>query len=110
MSAAMVNVGFMRVSRFRFRKVTAHAYACNAAAATRRSEERQRNGAWRAISPLLADDLHQYALAATAVELTIKNLLPRTKVEFACRNCDHDLPPHNLAFHVGVSVVLRLWR
>jgi hypothetical protein len=60
----------------------------------------------RASSPLFADDLDQYALAATAIELAIKNLLPGTEVEFARRNCDHDLPPHDLAFHMGVSVVL----
>jgi hypothetical protein len=45
-------------------------------------------------------------LAATAFKLAIKNLLPGTKVEFACGNCGYDLPPHDLAFHVGVSVVL----
>ena len=91
MSAAMVNVGLMRESRFRIRSVTAHAYACDTVVATRRSGDRPRK--WRKVrgfrSPLIADDLDQHALAATAVELAIKNLLPGTEVEFARRNCDH---------------------
>jgi hypothetical protein len=29
-----------------------------------------------------------------------------TEVEFARRNCDHDLSSHDLAFHMGISVVL----
>jgi hypothetical protein len=108
MSAAMVNVGLMRESRFRIRSLTAHAYACDTVVATRRSGERPRR--WRKArgfrSPLIADDLDQHALAATAVELAIKNLLPGTEVEFARRNCDHDLSSHDLAFHMGISVVL----
>jgi hypothetical protein len=56
-------------------------------------------------SPLFADDLDQYALAAAAVELAIKDLLPRTEVKFARGNCDHDLSPHDLAFHMRISVV-----
>jgi hypothetical protein len=34
MSAAMINVGLMRESRFPIRNVTAHAYACVSAVAT----------------------------------------------------------------------------
>jgi hypothetical protein len=48
MSAAMVNVGLMGESRFRIRYVTAPAYACDTVVATRRSGQRQRNGARRA--------------------------------------------------------------
>jgi hypothetical protein len=49
-------------------------------------------------SPLFANDLDQYALAATAVELAVKYLLPATEVEFARCNRDHgernrSLPP-----------------
>src|SRR5271166_4565337 len=60
----------------------------------------------RARSPLFANDLDQYALAATSVELAIEDLLPGTEVEFARRNRHHDLPAHDLAFHMGISVVL----
>ena len=57
-------------------------------------------------SALFANDLDQYALAAPSVELAIKNLLSRTEVEFTCRDRDDNLPPHNLAFHVGIGIVL----
>src|SRR5215471_21576428 len=62
------------------------------------------HAAWR--SALFANDLDQHALAAPSVELAIKNLLPRTEVEFTRRDRDHNLPPHNLAFHMGVGIVL----
>jgi hypothetical protein len=57
-------------------------------------------------SALFANDLDQHALAAPSVELAIKNLLPRTEVEFTRRDRDHNLPPHNLAFHMGIGIVL----
>jgi hypothetical protein len=46
------------------------------------------------------------ALPAAAVELPVENLLPGTEVEFARRSRDHDLPPHDLAFHMRIGVVL----
>jgi hypothetical protein len=49
-------------------------------------------------SALFANDLDQHALAAPSVELAIKDLLPRTEVEFTRRDCDHNLPLHDLAF------------
>jgi hypothetical protein len=45
-------------------------------------------------------------LRRPSVELAIKNLLPRTEVEFTRRDRDHNLPPHNLAFHMGIGIVL----
>jgi hypothetical protein len=60
----------------------------------------------RYLASLFANDLDQHALAAPSVELAIKNLLPRTEVEFTRRDRDYDLPPHNLAFHVGIGIVL----
>jgi len=39
---------------------------------------------------LLPDDFHQHALAAFAVELTVKDLFPRTEVEFAIRDRNND--------------------
>ena len=61
-------------------------------------------GWWR--SALFANDLDQNALAAPSVELAIKDLLPRAEVEFTRRNRDHNLPPHDLAFHMGIGIVL----
>ena len=62
-------------------------------------------GAWF-LSPLFADDLDQHAFAATAVELAIKNLLPRAEVEPAVRDRDHDFTPHDLALHMRIGIVL----
>src|SRR5271157_2878001 len=56
-------------------------------------------------SPSFADDLHQHALLAAAVELAVKDLLPRAEVELAGGDGDHDFPAHDLALHVGVGVV-----
>lgn len=54
----------------------------------------------------LADDLHQHALAPPAVELAVEDLLPRPEVELALGDGDYDFPAHDLAFHVGVGVIL----
>jgi hypothetical protein len=62
------------------------------------------HAAWR--SALFANDFDQDALATASVELAIKNLLPRTEVEFTRRDRGHNLPPHNLTFHVGIGIVL----
>jgi hypothetical protein len=71
---------------------------------------RASSAAWRCISclarALFANDLDQHSLAAPSVELAIKNLLPRTEVEFPRRDRDDNLPPHNLAFHMGIGIVL----
>src|SRR5208337_4788057 len=45
-------------------------------------------------------------LPAAAVELAVENPLPGTEVEFARRNRDHHLLPHDLTFHMGIGVVL----
>ena len=114
MSAAIVNVGLMRESRFRIRSVTAHAYACDTVVATRRSGERPRK--WRKArgfrSPLIADDLDQHALAATAVELAIKNLLPGTEVELPAVIATTTSRPMIWRFiwASALSSPVRLWR
>src|SRR5512141_76458 len=54
----------------------------------------------------LADDLDQYPLSPTPVELAVEDLLPRAEVELAARDRHHHLPPHHLALQVRVSVVL----
>src|SRR5213594_3844097 len=52
------------------------------------------------------DDLDEDALVTPAVELPVKDLLPRTEVELPSRNSNNDLAPHDLALVVCVTVVL----
>ena len=47
---------------------------------------------------LLTDDFYQYPFATVAVELTIKNLFPRSKIELARRDRDDHFPAHEGAF------------
>jgi len=54
----------------------------------------------------IADDLDQRAFAAAAVEFAVKDLLPGTEIEAALGDGDDDFPPHDLAFQVGVGVIL----
>ena len=53
---------------------------------------------------LLTDDFYQYPCATVAVELTIKNLFPRSKIELASRDRDDHFPAHEGAFKEGVEV------
>src|SRR5438093_7129564 len=55
---------------------------------------------------LLPDHLDEHPLLPPPVELAIEDLLPRTEVELAVRDRDHDLAPHHLALEVRVGVVL----
>lgn len=68
---------------------------------------RVRAGRVRCITPifLFADNLHKDAFFSFAVELTVENLLPRTKVEFAVGDGNDDLSTHNSALKVGISVI-----
>jgi hypothetical protein len=56
--------------------------------------------------PLLPDDLHQHPLAPSPVELTVEDLFPWAKVQFAFGDGDHHFAAHDLPFHVGVGIVL----
>jgi len=47
---------------------------------------------------LFADDLYEHALFASAVELTVKDLLPRSKVEVSAADGDNHFTSHDLAF------------
>lgn len=58
---------------------------------------------WHHIS--LPNDLHQNPLAAAAIKLIVKNVLPRAEVELAIGNGDHHLTSHDLAFVMRVGVV-----
>jgi hypothetical protein len=82
----------------------AGASLCGGLPAKNRVVDAASHAVWR--SALFANDLDQHALAAPSVELAIKNLFPRTEVEFTRRDRDHNLPPHNLAFHMGIGIVL----
>ncbi len=53
----------------------------------------------------LADNLHQHALAAVAVEFAEEDLLPRAEFEFAFRDRDHDFAAHDLTLEMRVRVV-----
>jgi hypothetical protein len=50
------------------------------------------------------DDLYKYSFTALAVELTVKNLFPWAKVQFASADRRNHFPPHNGAFKMGVGV------
>ncbi len=45
-------------------------------------------------------------LLAAAVEFAVEDLLPGAEVELALGDGHHHLAAHDLAFHVGVGVVL----
>jgi hypothetical protein len=55
---------------------------------------------------LISDDLHEHSLAPISIELPLKYLLPRSKVEFAIRHGYDNLPAHNLVFEMPICVVL----
>src|SRR5215471_2565488 len=53
----------------------------------------------------LSDNLHQYALLTTTVELAVKYLLPCAKVEFAVGDRHNNFTAHYLPLDVGICVV-----
>src|SRR3990170_2056807 len=57
---------------------------------------------------LFPNNLYQNPFSSSAVKLSIKNLLPGTKIQFALCNCNHDFPSHNLSFQMGISIVLTI--
>ena len=52
------------------------------------------------------NDFDEGAFAAAAVKFAVEDLLPGTEVQFAFGDGDDDFAAHDLAFHVGVGVVL----
>lgn len=54
---------------------------------------------------LLADDFDQYALFPAAIELTVKDLFPRPKIQFSIGNSDDHLASHDLPFDVCIRIV-----
>ncbi len=55
---------------------------------------------------LFADDFDERPFLPAAIELAVKNLFPRTEVQFSGSDRHYHLAPHNLAFHVGVGIIL----
>src|SRR5207247_10520670 len=52
-----------------------------------------------------SNDLHQHSLASPAIELTVKDLLPRTEIQFTVADRHHDFASHYLPFYMRVGVV-----
>ena len=55
---------------------------------------------------LFSNNFHQYPFLSSSVKLPVKNLLPGAEIEFTPGDGHHHLPAHDLAFQVGVAVVL----
>lgn len=56
---------------------------------------------------LLTNNLHKQPLLAIAVELVIKDVLPRAEMELAVSDRYNDLPTHDLSFQVGIGVIFK---
>ena len=54
----------------------------------------------------LPNNLYEDSFAAQALELVVKDVLPRPQVQLAVRDGDNYLTAHDLPFVVGVSVIL----
>ena len=54
---------------------------------------------------LLPNDLHQYPLPTSTIELVIEDVLPRAEVQLAVGDGNDDFAAHHLTFVVGVSIV-----
>jgi len=52
------------------------------------------------------NNLHQHPLASPSVEFSIEDLFPGAEVQFAFGNGHHDFAAHDLAFHVGIRIIL----
>ena len=50
-------------------------------------------------------DLYQYALLSPSIELPVKNLFPRTKIQFPFCYGHYDFSPHYLPLDVRVGIV-----
>jgi hypothetical protein len=55
---------------------------------------------------LLSDDLDEDFFAASPIEFAVEDLFPRPEIQLPLSDGDDDFPPHDLSFHVSVSVVL----
>ena len=55
---------------------------------------------------LFADDIDEDAFASLSVKFPVEDLLPRTKIELSICDGDDDLAPHDLAFDMGIAIIL----
>ena len=55
---------------------------------------------------LFSNNLDQYSLGPSSIKFAIEDLLPRAEVQFAGGDGDDHFAPHDLAFHVGIGIVL----
>ena len=61
---------------------------------------------WRPVRlTLLADHLDEHPLGSTAVELSVKDLLPGAEIQLPLCDRHHNLAAHDLAFVMGVGIV-----
>src|SRR3989304_6655832 len=60
----------------------------------------------RTLAPLFADDLHHHPLAASAVELSVEDLLPRPQIESPLSHRQHHLVVDEGALEMGVAIIL----
>src|SRR4029453_6782392 len=52
-----------------------------------------------------SNDLYQHSLASPAIELTVKDLLPRTEIQFTVADRHHHFASHYLPFYMRICVV-----
>jgi len=52
-----------------------------------------------------AQDFHEHPFFPSAIKLVIEDMFPGPQVELALGNSYHDLPAHDLPFHVGIGIV-----
>jgi len=53
-----------------------------------------------------SNDLYEYSLLSPAVELVVKDVLPRSEVQLSVSDCYHNLTAHDLPLMVGIGVIL----
>ena len=58
------------------------------------------------ILSLLPDNLDQHSFLPSPIELAVKDLLPRPKIQFTVRDRDNDLASHHLPLDMRVRIVL----
>ncbi len=55
---------------------------------------------------LFSDDFDQNPLSSSAVKFSVKDLLPGAEIELSLRDCHNHFSPHDLAFQMGIGIIL----
>ena len=55
---------------------------------------------------LFSNNFYQDPFLSSSVKFPVKDLLPGAEIEFPPRDGHHHLPAHDLAFQVGIAVIL----